>query len=297
MKTYQYILIMACMALTFAVTGCSSEEPAGEREPVQDGRISFRLVHPSAVSSRANESGFESSDRIGLFMTEGESPLQPSGNYVNNALLTYNGSTWEPQTPVFWDKGNYTVYAYYPYTSPIRSVDNYSLSVMPDQRMGEAGTDNYELSDFLWAGSTGLIATDNPVSLVFRHCMSRLDIRLVKGEDYEGDLPEDAVVYVHNTVTSATADLSAGVVTKNPYGTAQTITARALGNHRYSAILVPQRLANRVPLVEVVMKGVSYLIESKFQFKQGIRHTLNLVISKNPEQIKIEIGGELQDWD
>ena len=87
----------------------------------------------------------------------------------------------QPQTPVYWNKGTYKVYAYYPYTNPIRSVDNYSLSVMPDQRMGETGTDNYELSDFLWATSTGLTATNEPVALSFRHCMSRLDIRLVKG--------------------------------------------------------------------------------------------------------------------
>lgn len=167
---------------------------------------------------------------------------------------------------------------------------------MSDQRMEENGVGNYELSDFLWAKSPNLSATSSPVSMTFRHCMSRLDIRLVKGEDYEGDLPEDAVVYIHNTVTSATADLNAGIVTKNPYASAQTVTAHDLGNHRYSAILVPQRLDNRVPLVEVVMKGVSYLVESKFLFKQGVCHTLTLVISKNPEQIKIEIGGELENW-
>lgn len=296
MKTYQYIALVY-MTFLLGLGGCSSEENVSLQQQENDGRVSFQLVHPSDASSRANEAGFESSDRVGLFMTEGESPLQPSGNYVNNTLLIYNGSMWEPQTPVYWNKGTYKVYAYYPYTNPIRSVDNYSLSVMPDQRMGETGTDNYELSDFLWATSTGLTATNEPVALSFRHCMSRLDIRLVKGEDYEGDLPENAVVYVHNTVTSASADLSVGIVTKNPYGAAQTVTARALGNHRYSAILVPQRLSNRVPLVEVVMKGVSYLVESKFLFKQGICHKLNLVISKHPEQIKIEIGGELQDWE
>ena len=102
---------------------------------------------------------------------------------------------------------------------------------MSDQRMEENGVGNYELSDFLWAKSANLSATSSPVSMTFRHCMSRLDIRLVKGEDYEGDLPEDAVVYIHNTVTSATADLNAGIVTKNPYASAQTVTAHDLGNH------------------------------------------------------------------
>lgn len=294
MRNYHYILVCACMILLPGVSGCSSEHNI--QQTVQDGRICFRLVHPSAATSRVNESGFEVSDSIGLFITEEEKPLQPSSNYVNNELLIYNGSTWEPKTPVYWNEGTYTAYAYYPYTTPIHSVDNYPLSVMSDQRMEENGVGNYELSDFLWAKSANLSATSSPVSMTFRHCMSRLDIRLVKGEDYEGDLPEDAVVYIHNTVTSATADLNAGIVTKNPYASAQTVTAHDLGNHRYSAILVPQRLDNRVPLVEVVMKGVSYLVESKFLFKQGVCHTLTLVISKNPEQIKIEIGGELENW-
>ena len=69
------------------------------------------------------------------------------------------------------------------------------------------------------------------------------------------------------------------------------------GVYQYSAILVPQRIDNSKPLVEVVMKGVAYLVESRFVFKPGIQHTITVVISKNPEQVKIEIGGEIEDWD
>ena len=59
---------------------------------------------------------------------------------------------------------------------------------------------------------------------------------------------------------------------------------------------MPQRLDNRVPLVEVIMKGVSYLFESKFLFKPGVDHLVNLVITDNPEQVKIEVGGEVENW-
>ena len=51
-----------------------------------------------------------------------------------------------------------------------------------------------------------------------------------------------------------------------------------------------------MPLVEVVMKGVSYVYESTFQFKPGTEHLVNFVISDNPDQVKIDIGGEIQDW-
>lgn len=126
--------------------------------------------------------------------------------------------------------------------------------------------------------------------------MSKVTIRLVKGEDFEGDMPTDAVVYVHNTVPEATVDLSAGIVTRNTFGTRATITARQNSDYMFSAIVVPQRIENRMPLIEVVMKGVSYVYESTFQFKPGTEHLINLIISDNPEQIKIEVGGEIQDW-
>ncbi len=126
--------------------------------------------------------------------------------------------------------------------------------------------------------------------------MSKLSIRLIKGEDYEGEIPETATIYIHNTVTEASIDLMAGVATKALRGVRKSVTARQDSRTSYSAIIVPQRLENRVPLIEVVMNGVSFLYESKFLFKPGIHHIVNLVIDKNPEQIKIEIGGEITDW-
>jgi len=44
------------------------------------------------------------------------------------------------------------------------------------------------------------------------------------------------------------------------------------------------------------MKGVSYLFESKFLFKSGVNHLVNLVIDDNPENVKIDIGGEIENW-
>ena len=151
--------------------------------------------------------------------------------------------------------------------------------------------------DFLWATDQNVTASDSPVSLSFKHRMSKMVVRLMKGKDYDGDIPEDAEVYIHNTVPSATIDLSVGIVTRNTHGTAQTIKAKKVNKTQYTAIVVPQRLTNQVPLVEVVMKGVSYMVESKFVFKPGIQHMLSVTISKNPEQVKIEIGGEIEDWE
>ena len=44
------------------------------------------------------------------------------------------------------------------------------------------------------------------------------------------------------------------------------------------------------------MKGVSYMYESKFVFKPGVEHLVNLIITNNPDNVKIEIGGEVENW-
>lgn len=290
-----HILTAGLMTVLLAVgSGCNDDAtPVSQTE--KNDLMTFNVLHPrqAASGTKVTSTAFESGDRVGLFITRQDAPLEVSGNYVNNAALTFDGSQWTTEKPVYWDGGTYNIYAYYPQTSPVTSVDDLPFSVATDQNA--AG--GYEASDFLWATQQNASASDTPVSLQFAHRMSRMLIRLVEGEDYEGELPADAEVYIHNTVPEATIDLSAGVVTRDDYGTRQSIRAQSLGNHTYAAIIVPQRLDNRQPLVEVIMKGVSCLYESKFVFKPGVQHSVQLVITKNPEQVKIEIGGELENWD
>lgn len=65
---------------------------------------------------------------------------------------------------------------------------------------------------------------------------------------------------------------------------------------QYSAIIVPQRIDTRLPLIEVVMEGVSYICNSRFVFKPGMEHLVNVVIDKNANQTKIDINGNTTKW-
>ena len=257
----------------------------------------FAAEYPGV--SRVSGDAFESGDRIGVFMTTAAEPLQASGNRLNNEAVDYDGKTWATERPLYWDEGTFNVYAYYPYDEGLRVVDDIPFSVATNQRAMVEGTgmDGYEASDFLWASNPNVAASNEPVTLTFFHRMSKLVVRIVKGESYTGDLPEEMRVYVHNTVPDATIDLSVGLVTKDAYASARTIEAKEVGMGMYTAIVVPQRLDNQVPLVEIVTEGVSYLVERKFVFKQGIQHTMTITLEQNPEQIKIEIGGEIEVWD
>lgn len=284
--------------MTLSMSSCADGSNEPDFSYISDGKVAmeFTFSHPS--QSRVTDTSFEQGDVVGLYVSEAERPMEISGNTVNNEGLTYSGSAWQPSHPLYWDAGRYDVLAYYPRLGEIESMTDQPFEVKTDQRLDVAspGMGGYEASDFLYAFAHDVAASANPVNLQFRHIMSKLSIRLIKGEDFEGELPATATVYIHNTVTSATVDLNVGVVTKSLRGSRNTITARQDGPTTYSAILVPQRIESRMPLIEVIMNGVSFLYESRFVFRPGIHHIVSLIVNKNPEQIKIEIGGEITDW-
>lgn len=285
------ILFLSAMA-ALVMSSCSKSE---DEILVSSNQMQFMAEYPT---TRATATTFESGDAMGVFVSQynGEvaAPLQISGNYANNVCSTFDGTRWINSPAIYWAEGKFDVYAYYPYDKPA-SVDEYKFSVALDQSTAETteALSGYEASDFLWAKATGISKMD-AVPLTFSHKMSKVVINLVKGEDYEGDIPTEAVVRIHNTVPAAIVDLATGVVTKNGYESAKSITTQKVEDGVYTAIVVPQRLENKLPLIEVLSHGVSYLVESKFVFRSGTQHTINLTLNNNPDKVKIEIGGELE---
>ena len=284
------------MALSLlGLASCSNDDSTEAPMSVRETPMTFDVVHPS--QTRATATDFENGDKIGVYIAKADMPLEIGGNALNNEPLTLTSGKWTPGKNLYWDDGTYNAYAYYPYMN-VTSIEDQPVSVATDQSTAETnGTlSGYEASDLLYAKTSNVAASTSPVTLSFKHVMSKLTIRLVKGEDFEGEMPTDAEIFIHNTVPTATFDISAGIVTRDVKGKRATIKARQESNFQFGAIIVPQRLDNRVPLVEVIMKGVSYLFESKFLFKPGVDHLVNLVITDNPEKVKIEVGGEVENW-
>ena len=293
-KRILYIGVALSMMIFAA---CSSDNDVSTEAPksAKETPMTFDVIHPSQTKATATE--FENGDKIGVYIAKTDMPLEIGGNTLNNEQLTLTSGTWTPSKNLFWDEGTYNAYAYYPYMD-VTSIEDQPVSVATDQSSPETDgkLSGYEASDLLYAKTSDMAASTSPVTLNFKHIMSKLTIRLVKGEDFEGDMPTDAEIFIHNTVPTATFDVSAGIVTRDVKGKKTTIKARQESDFQFGAIIVPQRLDNRVPLVEVIMKGVSYLFESKFLFKPGVDHLVNLVITDNPEQVKIEVGGEIENW-
>lgn len=281
-------IIAAC---TLILCSCSTEIPDN---PVTDNEMRFSVEYPL---SRATDSAFESGDLMGVFATEyseGEAlPLQVSGNIGNNAPYTFNGAVWESDKPIYWGDENVDVYAYYPYMA-ISSIDENPFSVALDQSTSETddALSGYEASDFLWAMSEN-ISQSETTQLTFEHRLSKVAIHLLKGDEYEGNLPEAGEVYIHNVVADATIDFTSGFVTKSTYGESVSIKARQVSAELYEAIIIPQRVDSNIPIFELVIEGVSFLVESKFVFQMGTQHNVYLTLDSDPNKIKIEIGGDI----
>ena len=285
----QMAMLMAAMAFTACQNSDVDEVTSnvtGQDEIVLD------MIHPNGVATRATETAFENSDKVGVYVTAADAALQLGGNEVNNELFTYNGSVWTANRKVYWNKGKHNVYAYYPYSETVNDVENYSFSVQEDQSTAK----NFTLSDFLWASAKDITASASAVKMQFAHKLSCVVVKLEKGENFEGNIPNDTQVYIYSTVAKANIDLSTGDAAKDDYAGSSSIRCLQKSAAEYTAIVVPQNITTRRPLVEVITGGVSYLMEGKISLKPGYRHTLTVTLDKNPEKVKIDIGGEIGNW-
>lgn len=288
MKKTLYILSGLVLALACTKT------------PVMDNsELILTPTYPGAT--KATAAGFENGDKVGIYITkyngEKPTPLQIGGNWGSNLTLSLSGTAWTLNPKVYWEENTqFDIYGYYP-KMDVSSVDAQPFKVADDQTVsgGVEGMSAYEASDFLWAKVKGATRAAS-VPMAFQHKMCKVDVKLVKGPEYEGELPEDIVVYIHNTVTDALIDLATGDVVKDNYQPATSIRARKIAIDQFEAIVVPQRLSNRVPLVEVVCGQISYLLESTVQFKSGMIHTITITLSDNPEKVAIDIGGQIENW-
>ena len=285
MRSYNSMLLLGAAALLAACTNEETPESAASSNEVA-------FICRYADQTRVTDTRFEPDDQIGVYMTAKDAPLQIGGNELNNELFSYSGSAWTAARKVYWDNGGHDVYAYYPYAAKVNDTGDYIFDLPLDQSTA-AG---FSSADFVWASAMGVTASASPVTLKFAHRMSKAVIKLEKSDDYEGEIPSDCKVSVLSTATTASVDLSSGGVSKATDSATSTIVAKKVSNTEYHAIVVPQNIESRRPLIEVETQGVSYLMEGKLSFRQGYSHTIVVTLSKNPSQTKIEIGGSIGGW-
>lgn len=261
-------------------------------------------VEAAIKQTRASGTSFEIGDKMGLYAVEynGDevAELQVAGNFINNEPLTYNGTAWAGNRTLYWSEKPCDFYAIYPYQEPA-TVSEYLFDLPTDQNAPETedALSGYEAADLLWAKATKVSREDGAVQLQFKHMMSRVVVKIERGEKYEGELPEDITMHLYNTVTTAEVDFTHGSLQRYAYGEKETITMKQLSGDTFAAIVVPQNIERRTPLVEITMEGIAYLLNYSMSFRPGYQHTITVTLNSSPEQEKIEISidGEVGDWE
>lgn len=227
-------IFLAAMTMV-ALTACNNDEE--QVYTPAEGEIQLQFIHPSA-QTRATDTSFENTDEVGVYVAKADNALQLGGNEVNNEKFIFNGTSWTSARTVYWNEGNHDIYAYYPYSKSVNDVEDYEFSVQTDQSTAA----NYTKSDFLWASVKNQAASNDAVTMQFSHKLSCVNVELVKGESYSGDIPENTEVYIYNTVPSALISLSTGDAAKDSYASAATIRCFQTSATEYKAVVVPQKI-------------------------------------------------------
>lgn len=286
------IVLLSITAL-LAMAACSKVQ----QDPQADSNeIRFAVSHPSALT-KVTASAFEADDAISLYAVEYDGdtqmPLQVGGNFLNNEKIIYDGANWLPVRTLYWSSTDCDFYALYPYQASIGSIEQYPFSVATDQ--SGAG---YENSDLLYAMAVKANRAGGPVALNFKHLFSKLVVEVVEGPNFEGEIPNDIVTHIYNTNVDCFVNFTTGSIEKDGHGSKRTITMKKISNHRFEAVVVPQNLEKKTPLVEITMGGIAYLLDYSLSFRPGYVHTVTLTLNTSPdqEQIEISIDPGINNW-
>ncbi len=278
--------------------GCDQEENLTQYAPNE-----IRVV-ASMADTRATLTHFEAGDQMSLYAVEYEGdevlPLQLGGNYLNNELLTYDGGAWSADRALYWSEQPCDFYGFYPYQE-LNTLSDYLFELPTDQNRAEtqSALSGYEEADLMWAKAEKVSREEGTVNLRFGHMLSRLIVKLQRGAEFEGELPEEITVHLYNTVTTAKVDFVNGTLQHYSQGAKNTIIMKRLSEDTFAAIVVPQNIERRTPLVEVTMEGIAYLLNYSMSFRPGRQYTITVVLNTSPDQEKIEIsiGGEIEgEW-
>lgn len=275
--------------------------------------ISFTGQIVQENQTRANDYGFVTGDRMGIYIVDYEDgkpgAIHATDNRASNVLYTYDGDTYKWSAPVtLYYRDEQTpidVYGYYPGQNYIGEPSAWSFSVETDQSTeaanGELG--GYEQSDLLWGKVTGQKPTTETINVQYRHILAGVRVHLTKGTgmtDTEWEKLEK-ILLVENTQTGATVNLGTGTVTLSDDATVSPIRMLPQSDDLYRAIVIPQTLAANKQLISLTLDGQTYShhLTTSMIYQAGKLHDFTLTVNKSDAtgdyQIALAYDG-ITDW-
>ena len=298
MKRFAYLL--SALALIVSMQGCGSgpsvepEIPDTPDTPTQSA-VQLRLkgnISAITPSTRVNESGFETDDKVGVYVSA-TGALASSGNMLNNEPFTYSsGNLTAPEgKEVYWGTPDVrlSVWAYYPYATNVENLAEYPFAVAADQSTAE----KFYNSDFITAQATDLAPRAEAVNLTFNHSLSKIAIILKNGTGITSEelASAEKSLSIDGVIVDGAIDLADGTATTG--STEATITPYAFDGLNYAAIVYPQQseITFRIELGDDV-----YIYSTEVDYAAGTQYKYTFTIdTRNPQGMTLA-STTISDW-
>lgn len=250
----------------FAAVACSKNESGSEQ---------FGQIKIEPVITKATEVNFEQGDKIGVDIACGDE------KYAENAEFSYDGTSFNGGLNWYAEgttKSTFT--AYYPYAATGLPT---SFTVQADQSTLE----NLTKSDFMLARKSEVLPTGNPVTMVFKHKLTRMIVELTN--ESGGSIDE---VILQKAKKTAKINPSTLEVSVDEDSEAMDIKANKIAENKYQLIVVPQKVAFRI-VVKVGEKQLSQKFVAADVLSGG-QYTAQVKVL--PEDLQVAISGDIENW-
>ena len=283
MKVLRFIPLAALGLLAAA---CSSDESAPAQPEAKYITIEASIGAMTRATTTGDAAAFDEGDRVTLYAWTGSATAVPAERVVDGVVNTLGADgKWTPATQMLWSD---------------MVTPHYFLGIYPERTVTDFTADpytldpaDYEASDLLVARQlSGLVATQNPVSLTFDHAMAKLYVNMNFRNQWD---QTPAITTCEATAAStATIDYLAQTVTAGEQAAVSlpVVTAQTGYAATYGSIMVPQT-GFRTVAITIDGQQYTYTHTEDIPLEAGKYTTLNLIVGRN----KIEIGSvSINDW-
>ena len=306
------IRILRSALLFLSVASCQQMELAEEPQSEDRRVLSFQGVIDQEYVTRANDNGFATGDKMGVYIVDynGDVPgsLEESGIRASNMQYIYDAdkNTWSNPVTLYW-RDSVTpvdVYGYYPGVDHIENPLDYQIEVSYRQDVvpADGSMSAYEASDFMWAKAAKVAPTSDVIVLNYTHRMAGVKVSLVKGtgiSDSEWSAAQKTV-QVDNVIRRASIDITDGVPV--PVGEVdKSILASPQSGDVFRAVVVPQTVPSGNVLLSVTIDGRTYghSLTSDMVYAMGKLHNFTFTVNKKEAtgdyQLHMSYEG-IADW-
>ena len=283
MKVLRFIPLAALGLLAAA---CSNDESAPAQQEAKYITIEANIGNMTRATTTGNGAVFDAGDGVTLYAWTGSATAVAADKVVNGVVNTLGtDGKWTPATPMLW--ADMVTPHYFLGIYPARTVSDFTAD---PYTLDPA---DYEASDLLVARQTsGLTATQNPVSLTFNHAMAKLYVNMNFRNQWD-EAPTVAACEA-TAAGSCTIDYLAKTYTAGTQAAVALAAKDAAEGYArsFSGIMIPQAGFRTITLT-IGDQAYVYTHAEDIPLEAGKYTIVNLIVGRN----KIELGEvSINDW-